>query len=114
MDKRGLTLLEIIISTIILALVVSGLVNVLVASRGFIQHNRYRLGAGELGRQFVDPLQAYVRQDTWGSNYLGTATNPPNATDPTGFYTAQYAVTTPSSNPNIRKAKVTVSWTEPK
>jgi len=114
MNKKALSLLEIIISTLILALVITGLINVLVAAKGFIQHTRYRVGAGEIGKEFVDPLQGYVREDTWGSNYLGNAENPPQASDPTGFYTADYEISVPSSNPEMRKVTVTLNWTDPK
>ncbi len=109
MNKKALTLLEIIISAVILALVITGLVNVFVAAKGLIQHSRFRMSAGEVGKKFVDPLQAYVRQDTWSSNPLGTK-NVPDSTN--GVYTAKYTVTDHPSDSDIKKVKAIVSWTE--
>jgi len=99
---------------VILALVVTGLVNVFVASKGFIQHSRLRMSAGEIGKKFVDPLQAYIRQDTWSTGCFGTNTLA-NATSPDGKYTAAYSISDLNpSDPNntLKKVKATVSWTE--
>ena len=109
MNKKALTLLEIIISMMILALVITGLVNVFIAGKQFIQHTRYRVGAGELGKQFIDPLQYYVRQDTWTSNCFGTDSLA-NATS--GNYTAVYNISNLSGNTTVKKVKTTINWTE--
>jgi Tfp pilus assembly protein PilV len=109
MNKRALTLLEIIISVVILSLVVTGLVNVFVAGKEYIQHSRRRMSAGEIGKKFLDPLQAYVRQDTWSTNPLGTK-NVPQSTN--GIYTATYIVTDHPSDSDIKKVKASVSWPE--
>jgi len=109
LSLTGLTLLEIIVSTIILALVMVGLVNVFVVGRKYIQHSRYRMAAGEIGKKFIDPLQQYVRQDTWSSNPLG-ANSLANSTS--GIYTASYSISTHPSDNTIKKVKTTVSWTE--
>jgi type II secretory pathway pseudopilin PulG len=109
MNKRALTLVEIIVSTVILALVMTGLVNVFVAGRKFALHNRNRTGAGEIGRIFIDPLQNYVRQDTWSSNPLGTNSYP-NAGS--GIYTAAYTITNHPSNVDIKRVRTRITWTE--
>jgi len=108
-NKKALTLLEIIISVMILSLVVTGLVNVFVAGKRFIQHSRFRMGAVEIGKQFVDPLQDYVRQDTWdtacfGNNSLENATN--------GTYKAAYLISNLSNNTTLKRVKTTIYWTE--
>jgi prepilin-type N-terminal cleavage/methylation domain-containing protein len=71
--KRGFTILEVLVAAIILALVVFGLANVFVAAKRLIAHSSSRMAGGEIGRLFVDPLQLYVRQDTWSdvANPLG-------------------------------------------
>lgn len=120
MDRRALTLLEIIISMVILALVITGLVNVFVAGKRMIQHNRSRISGGELGKTFLDPLQAYVRVDTWaGSNCFNTndPNNPANmancpavpATYATGgvSYTPQYYI---SDIGEVKKVKLKINW----
>jgi len=107
LNKKALTLLEILISVIILALVVTGLANVFVAGKRYIQHSRMRMTGGELGKYFLDPLQMQVRQDTWATNPLGTN----NITGAVvAGYTPTYTTTTLPSN--IKKVKVTVNWIE--
>jgi Tfp pilus assembly protein PilV len=64
-NTRGLTLMEIIVATVILALAVGGLVNLFITGKRYAIHNRSRMSGGELGRVFLEPLQMYVRQDTW-------------------------------------------------
>lgn len=124
MRKKGLTLLEIIISIVILALVITGLVSVFVASKGLIQHSRYRTAGGAIGKQFVDPLQAYIRQDTWeGSNCFNTndPNNPASMANcpsiPASYtmnniiYTSQYYISNISSD--LKKVKAKIIWSEP-
>ncbi|MCX5695118.1 MAG: hypothetical protein NTW18_00420 [Candidatus Omnitrophica bacterium] len=109
MNKRALTLLEIIVSTIILALVMTGLINVIVAGRQLLQHSRNRMGAGEIGKRFIDPLQNQVRQDTWSSSCFGTDSLTNSIS---GMYTASYTINTHPSDAQIKKVKTKVSWTE--
>jgi len=66
MEKRGFTILEVLISAIILALVTLGLVNVFVVAKRYMAHSRSRTAGGQIGKLFLDPLQMAVRQDTWG------------------------------------------------
>jgi len=109
MDKKALTLLEIIVAMIILSLVMTGLVNVFVAGKQLVQHSRNRMSAGELGKRFIDPLQGYVREDTWSSNPLGTNSL---ANSSIGIYTASYILSNHPSDATIKKVKTTISWTE--
>ncbi|MFH0855043.1 MAG: prepilin-type N-terminal cleavage/methylation domain-containing protein [Candidatus Omnitrophota bacterium] len=121
MNKKALSLLEIIISMVILAMVIAGVASVFVAGKRFILHNRSRMAGSELGKVFLDPLQAYIRQDTWaGSNCFNTnnASNPASmascpsvpVTYTIGFltYTPQYYIS--NINTNIKKVKMVVSW----
>jgi len=137
---KGFTLLEVMVSTIILALVLVGIVNVFMSGKRWILHGRNRMSAGELGKLFLAPLQMGVRVDTWGAvgNSLQlTAGDPgglrycdgvgghtqqpgcPSLQDRTLdniVYSAQYNitnVTTRTEPNNIRRAVVTVSWNEP-
>lgn len=119
MHKKGLTLLEILISTLILALVMTGMVNLFISGKKWILHARSRMTGGELGKSFLDPLQMQVRQDQWGNNCLSTGTqaNCPDqaAGKAQGLdrdYTAHYTVTPNSPVTNLNKVKVAISWTE--
>jgi Tfp pilus assembly protein PilW len=66
--ESGLTLLEIIIAILILALVMAGLVNLFISGKRWILHSRARMTGAELGRVFLDPLQMQVRQSDWGNS----------------------------------------------
>ncbi len=113
MNKRALSLLEIIISTVILSLVITGLVNVFVAGKQYIQHSRLRMGGGEIGKLFLDPLQAYIRQDTWNGSCFGNdkaIANCPNVPTVSSPYTAAYVINDLGADADIKKVKVTVTW----
>ena len=109
-NKRALTLFEILISVVILALVITGLANVFVAGKKYIKSSRLRMGGGEIGKSFLDPLQAYVRQDTWSnsSNRLGVPQTWSGTITADG-YTPNYAV---SVHEDIRKVRVTIDLPE--
>lgn len=113
MNKKGLTLLEILISTLILAITMTGLGNLFFSAKRYILHSRSRMTAGELGKYFLDPLQMDIRQDKWGSNCLSAATGCPAAQTLNKItYTPAYDISDVSGT-TLRKAKVTISWKEP-
>ena len=113
--------MEIIISMVILALVITGIANVFVAGKRLILHSRSRMAGGEVGKIFLDPLQAYVRQDTWaGSNCFNTnnGSSPANMTNcpsvpatytiGTSTYTPQYYIS--NIDTDIKKVKAKITW----
>ena len=119
MHKKGLTLLEILVAMLILALVMTGMVNLFITGKKWILHARSRMTGGALGKSFLDPLQMQVRQDQWGNNCLSTGTeaNCPDQTagEAQGLdrdYTAHYTVTPSFPITNLNKVKVAISWTE--
>jgi type II secretory pathway component PulJ len=118
MNKKALTLLEIIVSVIILALVVTGLANVFVAGKRYIQHSKMRMSGGEIGKNFIDPLQNDVNQGTWSAtSTTNRLSNPSAAADITRSidgkdYTADYTVTNNSPGDNLNKVKVKITWPE--
>ena len=129
LNKKALSLLEIIISTVILALVMAGLTNIFVAAKRQVMHARDRMSSSEMGKLFVDPLQTHVRQDTWntagnaltaGTTYCKTSGGTQNPVCPSIAtqrivnrvdFEAKYEIDTVLTN--LRRVKVTVSWTEP-
>jgi prepilin-type N-terminal cleavage/methylation domain-containing protein len=123
MNKKGLSLLEIIVSIIIFSLVALGLANVFVAGKRYIQHNRLRMGGGELGKYFFDPIQNSVRQDIWSTTSpLGTGDN--STLDScvmvgTSAYSVTYNIqtdylshSTNSQQPYLVKVKSQINWQE--
>jgi len=126
MNKKGLSLLEILISSVILALLMAGLVNLFVAGKRHIVHTRSRMAGGELGRLFFDYLQMHVREDTWlaAGNALQTGVwnCPPSQPGcPTALertfgaitYGAQYTITRNAPINNVNRVTVNIAWTEP-
>ena len=119
--NSAFTLVEIIVASVIFALVIVGLLTVFVAGRRHIVHTRERMTASELGKFFVDPLQNFVRQDTWDSNALDVSAAPIALAPETinnRTFTASYTVedgTTDAAlvNTDLRKVTTTVIWTEP-
>lgn len=66
MKNRGLSLLEILVSTILLALVVAALANIFIATKRLVMHTRSRAAAAELSRSYMDSLQMEISQLNWG------------------------------------------------
>ena len=117
MNKKGLSLLEIIVATIILALIMTGLTGVFIGGKRWVLHFRSRMTAGELARKFLDFLPMQVRQDQWAANELGTGVIV-NQTRGTADgldrdYNATYTVTPDSPVVNLTKVKAEIKWTEP-
>ncbi len=113
MNKKGFTLLEIIIAMLLLASVMAGLVGVFVAGKRYIIHSRERMAGGEIEKLFIDPLGMDVRQDTWDANKLKIATGVslPAQKVNNVDYTGQYDVNAVAGT-DLRRVKVKVNWTE--
>lgn len=113
-NRKGFTLLEILISSIILALVMTGLANLFVAGKKYILHSRSRIQAVELGRLFLSPLQMDVDQSKWGSNCLSAGINcqGPQTVDNI-VYTPTYIISNAFPISTLHKVKVTIKWDEP-
>ena len=138
--KKGFTLMEVIVSLVILSMTVAGMANVFISGRRYILRSRWRMAGGELGKLFISPLQMDVREDTWNqtSNSLYVPAIPANAvtttycdSDPAHAtaqnpvcpaatervldlipYTAQYDISNHPNSQNIRKVVATIRWTE--
>jgi Tfp pilus assembly protein PilW len=112
------SLLEIVISMIILALVLVGLLNVFMFGKQYILHARMRISAAELGRYFLDPLQQAVRADTWDSASLNNSLVVGNFTGNSEFiggvfYTPRYSIDNKTlGSSTLRRVQVTIGWNE--
>lgn len=96
---------------IILALLVTGLVNIFVVGKRYVQHSKMRISGGEIGKYFLDPFQSYVREDTWFSNPLGSKTaNSETVTIGGKNYKGDYAIDASGLPNNLTRVKVTISW----
>ncbi len=132
MNKKALSLLEIIVSAVIMTVVIAGFAAIFLSGKRSILHSRSRVVSAEIGKLFLDYLQTHVRQNDWdvtsptvtnglvvGTRYCDGSANPqqpgcPNVYDRTLdniTYNAQYTISSPYTN--IRKVKAVVSWNEP-
>jgi type II secretory pathway pseudopilin PulG len=135
-NQKALTILEILVASVILAITAAGLSGVFVSGKKYVHHARMRMVGGELGSAFIDPLQAAVRQgssgvsaqDGWGqvNNPLSTTSSLycdgisahtqsvfcPSASQRSlsnTVYSAQYNI---SALGSARKVATTIKWTE--
>lgn len=112
MKKTGFTLLEVLIASVIFALVVTSLVSIFVVSRQYLYHSRSRMSATQLIKAFFAPLQYQVRQDQWLSNCLSTGIcNNPSETLDGIVYNATYNITNVTDT-TLRRVSLTINWTE--
>ena len=117
MNKKGLSLLEILIAALILSLVMTGLVGIFVSGKRLVLHSRARMTGGELGKFFLDPLENEVRADQWGGgNCLsgGACPNPQQETLGSITYNAYYNASDVlvGTNPPLRRVTVNIAWDE--
>ncbi len=112
MKNRGVTLLEILVAAIIMALVMAGIANIFIAGKKHIFHSRFRMTGSELGRLYVEPLVMDVRQDQWGSNCLSAGLGCPSGELFDNMqYQADYTISDVPGT-TLKKAKTTISWDE--
>jgi prepilin-type N-terminal cleavage/methylation domain-containing protein len=118
--KKGFSLLEIIISLVILGLTLLGIFSVFIAGRRYTERSKRKLVSLNIARQVVEKIKEDVRQDTWntGSNKLSVGTQnvssiysaPANFNDWSG--TVECVVGGVGST-GLRQATIKVKWTEP-
>jgi len=117
MTKKGFSLFEILISLIILSIAITGITVLFTSSKRFILHGRSTFSGTELGKFFLDPLQMYVRQDTWGTNCVSTnGVNTNCSTVPQVIngisYTPVYTKTQVGVT-SLRRVTLNLNWIEP-
>ncbi len=117
-NLAGISLLEIIVSLMILALVLVGFSNVFVVSRGYMAHSRSRISASQLGTVFLEPLNNAVNQSNWdqAGNSLSVKTVVGSPVTIGGVtYTPSYVINnTTNLDPNttLRRVLVNITWNE--
>jgi Tfp pilus assembly protein PilV len=121
-NLAGISMLEIVVSMMILALILVGLMNVFVAAGNWMSHSRSRVSASQIGTVFLEPFQDAVSANTWDNNSLSVR----NYTDNNNtvfinrvLYTPSYVITNTTdlgSNAtiNLRRVQVRIVWNETK
>jgi Tfp pilus assembly protein PilV len=112
----GLSMMEILISMMILALVLVGLANVFMASRGFMAHSRFRTTASQLATVLFDPLQNEVNDSSWDApgNLLNVGTRTCSTFIDGVTYNPAYNITVESGTTFLRRVVVNITWNETK
>lgn len=119
--KSGFTLVEILVSSVIFALVIVGLLSVFASASKHITHTRERMAGTELGKFFIDSMQMDVRQDTWNSNGLDVSATPVALTPQklnNRDFSATYIVADGTSDTalvgtDLRRVTTKITWNEP-
>lgn len=115
--NSGLSLLEILISLMILAMVMTGLANVFTVSRRYLNHSRSRVGGSEMGKLALSPLGLAVREDTYPSGELAENANKAGASmEIDGVtYNVTYNISSIDlpSDGILRRVNTTITWNEP-
>ena len=113
---RGITLLEIIVSLVLLSLVMAGMANLFVSSKRWTGHSGSPLAGSGLSGQFLSGDKFNVSQDNWDTDAANclNGSSCPDVTIPVGavIYTAHYAVTKPFGIESLRKVVLNISWNE--
>jgi len=113
MDNRALSLLEILIASLILALVITGLLGIFIQGKSLSQHNRARIAAGELGKYFLEPLQMQVREDNWTANCLSNNSICDGVSETLNGITYNASFNTDAVvNTTLRRVNVTITWND--
>ncbi len=64
--KKFFTLVEVIVSSVIMAIVFGGMFSSFLVAREYIKHSNKRSILNYVARSIFDDLKSKVRQDTWG------------------------------------------------
>jgi Tfp pilus assembly protein PilV len=113
MQTKAQTLLEVIIASVIIAMVMAGLGATFVLGKRYSLHTHSRLTAAELGRYYLDNLTMLIRQDRWDNSnclYAGNCGIGSQSIERVDYHAA-YTVTTPASL-ELRKVLVNLTWDE--
>ncbi len=112
--QAGFTLVEVVVSLIVFSLVIVGLSGVFIAGGKLILHNRERMVSAQLGKFFLDPLQAYVRQNTWNQAgnelMIGVRAGAAQNINNRSFSEVHIVTAVPSTD--LRRVITIISWTE--
>jgi prepilin-type N-terminal cleavage/methylation domain-containing protein len=117
--KKGFSLVEVMVAAVLFSLLMLGMFSVFVSASKHITHARERMTSSQLGEFFIDPLQIYVRQDTWDSNGLslgssaGVTQNINNRNFTEVHAVADGTTDSALAGTDLRRVTSTISWIEP-
>lgn len=113
-NNRGFTLVEVLVSMIIFALVIVGLLSVFISSNKLIIHSRERMMGAQLGKFFLDPLQSAVVANSWDdtNNDLSEGTRSADMQVMNKRTFNEIHVVDNVADTDLRRVVSNISWTE--
>lgn len=118
-NKRGFSLLEVLIGVFIISIAFSGIISVFIGSRKYVLRSQKRLGSANVARDFIESLRNSVRASTWentdvASNPLAKGIyNTSNKVILEGVqYDVNYAVSDAETGSGNKAVKITISYPE--
>jgi prepilin-type N-terminal cleavage/methylation domain-containing protein len=121
-NRQGLSLLEIIISLLILSLVMYGMTSLFVASKGLVYHSSSRVLSMDVAKYFFEDSGLAVSADNYTANQnclyddaacSGNSTVTYNGITYNITYHTDNVTNSSGSNTTIRKVVINVTWDEP-
>ncbi|MDD5236223.1 MAG: hypothetical protein PHU91_00930 [Candidatus Omnitrophica bacterium] len=114
--KKGVTLVELLVASLLTALILGTLAYIFTAGRRYILYSRSRAQAMELGKGVADSLSSDVNPSGWGNLTFGANKVGPSETLNTITYISRYNVSdmsTQTGSPETRKVTMSINWSEP-
>lgn len=115
-NNRGFTLVEIVVSTVVLSLIIVGMLSIFVAGSKHLIHTRERMTSMELGKFFLDPMQMDVRQDTWddlGNDLTPVISPVTEQIINNREFSETHTVDANVAGTDLRRVTTTITWNEP-
>ncbi|MBP7216331.1 MAG: type II secretion system protein [Candidatus Omnitrophica bacterium] len=117
--RKGVSLLEVVVSIIILSVAVAGIISVFVSSTRHFRHQQERIDSAEAAKAYFSQLAMDVRQDTWGNpNCLSLNQDGDDGVNPAGCPpdTTDYDFRSRIdgvAGTSLRRVNLMVEWSEP-
>ncbi len=114
MRKDGFTLLEIMVSSVILALLAAGMFSVIISSRYLVARSKTRVMAVEIAKAEIERMKSLVDANTFYNSGFFNATGVWRAWDSTTYspYSVRYRVDNGTGTATYRKVTVQVAWND--
>ena len=106
-SQSGFTLMEIVIATVIFALVVAGMMSVFIAAKRFLVGTKSQTVNAEIGRLFIEEFQQNVTASNWGTSSNELTNTPSSKTF--GGWSAVYTATHNFPFANITRIEAIIS-----
>ncbi|MFH1678478.1 MAG: prepilin-type N-terminal cleavage/methylation domain-containing protein [Candidatus Omnitrophota bacterium] len=118
MRQKGITLVEIIVSMVVLSLILLGVIGMFVSGKTYLMRAQYKQTALHLAREKLEELEALdfdadclLGALTPGVTYP-TVTCPDTGGLPSGW-SRSWTIIDDAAPPNFKRITVTVQWQEP-